>query len=74
MMMPAISSSTAFSQRVEVALLDLLKPGTSGAKPARTAGLPVAAIIASVRPWKLLVSEMIFHLLRFASIRAAAPA
>ena len=37
----------------------------SGQLPARipgaTAGLPVAAIIASDRPWKLLLSEMIFH-------------
>ena len=39
----------------------LMNPGTSGAKPCRTAGLPVAAIIASVRPWKLRCSEMIVH-------------
>ena len=38
-----------------------MNPGTSGPKPARTAGLPVAAIIASVRPWKLLLSEIIFQ-------------
>ena len=32
-----------------------------GAKPSRIAGLPVAAIVASVRPWKLWVSETVFH-------------
>jgi len=40
------------------------RPGESrglGPEAARTAGLPVAAIIASVRPWKLLFNETIFH-------------
>ena len=37
------------------------KPGTSGPNPWPTAGFPVAAIIASERPWKLLLREMIFH-------------
>ncbi len=41
-----------------------MKPGTIGSNPAFTFGLPVAAIMAIDRPWKLRCSETIFHFAR----------
>jgi hypothetical protein len=69
---PAVSSSTARASASISPAQPARIPGTIGSNPALTAGFPVAEIIASERPWKLLFSEMIFH--RLGDCSAAAQA